>query len=157
MHKLYRKFVYCVGMTCSLMFFVMFGVSLLQVFFRYVLNDSLIWSEELARYLFVWISFLGGTLVMDRGTHIKIDILENLLRGGARKAVVRAAKALVLVFLVLLTVSGVMIVGLTMDQPSAVMQIPMGLVYLAIPVGSIAMIVSLVMNFANDGVVGEAR
>jgi TRAP-type C4-dicarboxylate transport system permease small subunit len=46
-----------------------------QVFYRYVLNDSLFWSEELARYLLVWISFLGATTAYYRGVHPGVDIL----------------------------------------------------------------------------------
>ena len=47
-----------------------------QVFFRYVLNQSLFWSEELARYLLVWLSFLGASVAYRRKAHPGIDILQ---------------------------------------------------------------------------------
>ncbi|MEE4240104.1 MAG: TRAP transporter small permease, partial [Desulfopila sp.] len=50
-----------------------------QVFFRYILNSSLFWSEELARYLLVWITFLGATSAYYRGIHPGIDILTQRL------------------------------------------------------------------------------
>jgi TRAP-type C4-dicarboxylate transport system permease small subunit len=151
MEKLYRQFMRVLDLVCAFMFFSMFTVSLLQVVFRYVFNDSLSWTEEMARYLFVWISFLGGAVVMDRGGNIKIDILENMLRNPLRQTVIVAAKISILAFLTGLAVSGVMIVGLTMDQPSAVMQIPMGLVYAAIPTGAIAMAIVMVRGLFPNG------
>ena len=47
----------------------------LQVFFRYGLNRSLFWSEELARYLMVWLTFLGATTAYRRGVHPGVDVL----------------------------------------------------------------------------------
>ncbi|MEZ4525863.1 MAG: TRAP transporter small permease [Desulfobacterales bacterium] len=46
----------------------------LQVFFRYVLNHSLFWSEELARFLLVWLSFLGAASAYRRGVHPGVDV-----------------------------------------------------------------------------------
>lgn len=48
-------------------------VMIVQVFFRYVLNQSLYWSEEIVRYLFVWFVFLGGAIVLRDNDHIGID------------------------------------------------------------------------------------
>jgi TRAP-type C4-dicarboxylate transport system permease small subunit len=49
----------------------------LQVFFRYVLNQSLFWSEELARFLLVWLSFLGASVAYRRKAHPGIDVLSS--------------------------------------------------------------------------------
>ncbi len=48
-----------------------------QVFFRYVLNDSLFWSEELARYMLVWLSFLGATVAAYHHLHPGVDVLTS--------------------------------------------------------------------------------
>lgn len=58
---------------------VMTLVVVLQVFCRYLLNHSLFWSEELARYLLVWLSFLGATVAYHRGMHPAVDIVYNRL------------------------------------------------------------------------------
>jgi TRAP-type C4-dicarboxylate transport system permease small subunit len=62
--------------------YLLFGLGLtmtvvvaVQVFFRYVLNHSLFWSEELARYLLVWLSFLGDSVAYRRKAHPGIDVL----------------------------------------------------------------------------------
>lgn len=47
----------------------------LQVFFRYMLNHSLFWSEELARYILVWLTFMGATTAYYRNLHPGVDIL----------------------------------------------------------------------------------
>ncbi len=55
--------------------FTMSAVVAVQVFSRYVLNHSLFWSEELARYLLVWLTFLGASVAYRRNLHPGIDIV----------------------------------------------------------------------------------
>ena len=71
----------------------MFACVLAQVVFRYFLGAPLVWSDELARYLFVWASFLGWILAARRRSHLSIDMLATKLppRG---QAVVRAFGAM---------------------------------------------------------------
>ena len=60
-----------------LLFGLGFGMAMLvavQVFFRYVLNQSLFWSEELARYLLIWLTFLGASCAYYRHAHPGVDI-----------------------------------------------------------------------------------
>lgn len=57
-----------------------------QVFSRYVLNHSLFWSEELARYILVWLSFLGATVAYRRGANPGVDVLYSRLPEGPRRA-----------------------------------------------------------------------
>src|SRR5436309_1170313 len=54
----------------------------LQFFTRYVLNDSLSWTEEIARYGLMWIVFIGGATVTRRNTHIAVELLSNVMRPG---------------------------------------------------------------------------
>ena len=50
-----------------------------QFFTRYVLNDSLAWTEEIARYGLMWITFVGAAVAMRRRTHIAVEVLHNFL------------------------------------------------------------------------------
>jgi len=52
-----------------------FALGVIQVFFRYVVQSSLGWSEELSRYLFVWLIFIGSAVALPKGFHIAIDML----------------------------------------------------------------------------------
>ena len=65
--------------------FSMTVVVAVQVFSRYVLNQSLFWSEELARYLLVWLSFLGASVAYRRKAHPGIDVLSAKMSGALRK------------------------------------------------------------------------
>ncbi len=56
-----------------------------QVFYRYVLNSSLFWSEELARYLLVWLSFLGATSAYYRKIHPGIDIVSRQFSNSGQR------------------------------------------------------------------------
>lgn len=138
-----------VGYGCSLLFGVMVVVSLAQVFFRYVLNDSLTWSEELARYLFVWVSFLGAAIALHRKMHIAVDILTSIVSERARRIMLLITQVAVLFLLVVLIGYGMRITLLTWNTPSAALRIPMGLVYLAIPTGAFCMLVILICQFLD--------
>ena len=65
---------------------VMICVTLAQVVFRYVIAAPLPWSEELARYCFVWIVFLGGAVGLARGIHLGVDLVVNALPPPLRRA-----------------------------------------------------------------------
>jgi len=83
--------------------FSMAAIVAVQVFFRYVLNHSLFWSEELARFLLIWLTFLGASVAYHRQSHPGIDTLFRLLPARLKKG------AVICVHLASLTLFGVMI------------------------------------------------
>jgi len=78
-------------------FWALAAVVFYQVFTRYVLNDAAGWTEEIARYLLVAVTFLGGAMGVRRGTHIQVDFVYRFLPRSSGRAlavfvdVVRAA------------------------------------------------------------------
>src|ERR1041385_8500762 len=62
----------------------------LQVFTRYVLNDSLSWTEEIARYGLMWVVFIGGIMLTRRNTHIAVELLSNVMKPGLARATLLA-------------------------------------------------------------------
>lgn len=64
---------------------VMGGLVFTQFFSRYVLNDSVAWTEEVARYLLIALTFLGSAGAVRRGSHIRVEALENALPPGPRR------------------------------------------------------------------------
>jgi TRAP-type C4-dicarboxylate transport system permease small subunit len=123
-----------------LLFVSMVAISAAQVFWRYVLNASLVWSEELARYLFIWIVFLASPLGIHQGTHIGVDLLMSHLPSKWRRAALIFTHLFILLFLVFLIVLGLRVVKMNMTQTSIAMEIPMGYIYLGIPTGALLMI-----------------
>lgn len=110
---------------------------ILQVFFRYVLNSSLSWSEEAARYLFIWSAVLGFSSSVHSRRLFSFDMLARRLgpRGRAVCAALFAVAACG--FLWALVVSGRALVAGTMSQTSPAMGIPMAVPYAALPVGGV--------------------
>jgi TRAP-type C4-dicarboxylate transport system permease small subunit len=109
---------------------------LLQVLFRYVLNQPLFWAEEVIRYGLVWSVLLGSALVAhDRG-HVRIDIIEAFVGPTGQRVVRAIAGALTWAFVVILTYAGVQFVARTVFQSSASLGVPMWTVYAAVPVGA---------------------
>lgn len=112
-----------------------------QVFARYVANYPLAWTEELARYLFVWLVFLGASQAMRHGEHIAVGLIADALPDPARRAIAVCVQALIAGFLIVLIVQGVRVVTIVAPLPSIALKVSMAAVYLAIPVAGLAMLV----------------
>jgi TRAP-type C4-dicarboxylate transport system permease small subunit len=110
---------------------------------RYVFNYSIIWVEELTRYMMVWVGFIGSGLVLRYGAHIAVDAFQDLLPKRAAQ-VLRAVIVLVLATAFgAMTWLGFQYVNFAWDQETPVLNWNFGIVYLAIPIGSALMLVHL--------------
>lgn len=155
-----------VGRSCNaiarlllvLMSAVMAVTILAQVFLRYVVKASLPWSEELARYLMVWIGLMGASLAMHEGRHVGVTLLVDRLRGGVQKAVTGIALVAVLWFLWLMISQGAVLLQNIWQQRSPALNLPMVIPYAAIPLGATFMAVQVLLALCRlflGG--GEAR
>lgn len=79
-----NKVVSYAGVAC---FVVLIVACVTQVFFRFVLNNSLSWTEELARYAFIWMHLMGASLLIENGGHATVTAILDTLHGSVRKAV----------------------------------------------------------------------
>lgn len=109
---------------------------LAQVLWRYVLDDPLTWSEEAARYLLVWASFLCAWLAWRSRAHLGLDVLVARAPERWHGGLDRGVEAAVAGFALLSLQVSQRMVSVGMMQPSAVLEIPMGWVYLAWPVAA---------------------
>ncbi len=116
----------------------------LQVFSRYVLNHSLYWSEELARYLFIWLVFLSAAIVLRMDRHIQVTAFVDLLPLRLRQAIYFLGDLLMLGFAGVVLVEGIRLASMVWTVWTAAMEIPWSLVYLGIILGMAAMFVTLV-------------
>lgn len=123
------------------MLFVIF----VQVIFRYVLHHSLTFSEELARYLFVYIVFFGTAVVARENGHIVMGVLTQKLKGKIAKYTKITAYGFTMLFVIILFYQGLKIVILTSYQLSPALRIPMSYVYLAIPMASFVMFCNILI------------
>ena len=130
---------------------VMTGVIGLQVFFRYVLNASLIWPEELARYAMVWVTCLASGIAVRQAAHLGIDSVVRRLPPPARRAVLLGGHAATLSFLTVVLASGVNMVGRVIGQASVALDLPMAVPYAAVPVGAALMLYEYVRLMVGWG------
>ncbi len=116
---------------------IMVVVIAMQVFMRYIMGASLAWSEELARYSFIWLVYLGISYGVKKQRHIKVDIMLLLLKDKGKIVLNIIANIIFLGFAIFVIIYGYSIAErlLTWGQTSPALRLPVGLVYMATPVG----------------------
>ena len=120
-----------------------------QVFARYVdFVPRAIWTEEIARYAFVWMLFLGAAIAVRTGSHFTIDLLPNL-SPRADKIVNIVVALLMLAVALLIFFGGVRFSQIGMNRTSTSSGISLGYVYMALPVSGAAMVVFLLERLVN--------
>ena len=128
-----------VSYTMIGMMAVMTITIIIQVFLRYIFSYSLSWSEEVARYLMIWVAFLGGSLALKKGLHIGVELVVTRLDPGVKRWVVFFSQLLIFLFLVFLTIGGIELTWAVRDQSSPALLFSMSLAYLSAPVGGLFM------------------
>jgi len=121
----------------------------LQIVCR-VFFDALPWTEEVARYLLVWSTFLGATLAYKRGSHISVTVLIDLFKGKGKKIFTIANIISSLVFFAVIIRYGFKYMSLQATQVSAALRIPIKYVYLVIPVSFIVMVIHGLSTLLNE-------
>ena len=119
---------------------VTFAVLVLQVFSRYVFDLPLTWTEELARYLFVWSVFVGASQAMRYGEHIAIGMLIDRLPKPLAKFIALWMNALMALFLLVLIVKGTDLAIKVAELPSTALEISMAFVFAPLPLAAAAML-----------------
>ena len=112
-------------------------IVVLQVFFRYVLNSSLSWSEEAARYLFIWAALLGFSSSVEARRLFSFEMLAARLPAFGRRVCAGLYVIAALLFLWAIVVNGGLLAARTMSQTSPAMGLPMAAAYAALPIGGV--------------------
>ena len=131
-------------------------VVLVSVFFRYVLNDSLIWAEEFARFGLIAITFLGTGIGFKKDSHIRVDLIDKLPRRAARSLRVFASLAS-LALMGWLAVQAVRIMPILANSKSAAMEMPMSWLYAMVAAGLAGGCLRLVLSFLGGRKEGSGR
>jgi TRAP-type transport system small permease protein len=130
----------------------------LQFFTRYVLNDSLAWTEEIARYALMWIVFIGGAMVTRRNSHIAVELLSNVMKPGRLRAVLLAFVDFVkLGFFGLLAFISWTITERMHQQRMTVFDLPMSYVYGGVAFGCFLMLIRQIQNVWRNARIGWSR
>ena len=123
------------------LFWALAFIVFLQFFTRYILNDSLSWTEEIARYGLMSLAFVGGAVVTRKKAHIAVELLSNLMKPGPLKSALLAlADFVTLGFMGLLAYFSVTIVERMHSQRMTVFELPMSIVYGVVGLGCFMML-----------------
>ena len=124
---------------------------LTQVFFRYVVDESISWSEEAARYMMIWMGCLGAVVALRQGRHIGVRVLvERLPSKAYDRLIVPLVQLIIGTFLGVLFWQGLDLAYNNYDQLSPALEIPMLFPYGAVPVGALLMIIDIVADIMED-------
>ena len=120
-----------------------------QVAMRYIFNSPLTWSEELAVFVMIWLTFIGSLICMRDKEHIEVTILVDHLPRTLQRIVVAFSRLASVFFLLVVAYYGSDLVMENMTVTSPANKISMGLVYTIIPLSSIGMAFYLVKAIAK--------
>ena len=120
------------------------------VFWRYVLNDSLSWTEEVARYLMIWLAAIGAIVAMHRKDLVAINILPDALSGLAERALRIFISCIALVTSAFLVYYGYFLADNAWGQSAASFKMPMFFVTIAIPIAASAFCLIAIENIMSQ-------
>lgn len=125
---------------------IVFGLvtllTIYQVFARYVLNDPLVWSEEIIRYSMIWIVMLGTVVALRKGLLVSVEIVLHIVPKKVKKIMEIIIVLLNIVFLFILIRYGSILVELTSGQSVGALDLPIAVLYYSVPVAGVIGIVN---------------
>ncbi len=132
----------------SLLLAVIVLLMTIQVIMRYCFSNSLSWSEELSRYLFIWFTFLGISYSIRYNLHLKVDIIYNLLP-KYRPYLMAISDFLFLVYLLYMIEPGFRMLNTLKNtgQTSTAIKIPIYIVYASLLTGYLLAILRLAQKY----------
>ncbi|MCB0836985.1 MAG: TRAP transporter small permease [Bacteroidetes bacterium] len=124
-----------------------------QVFSRYILKSPSSWTDELARFLLIWLGLLGAAYATGKKMHLAIDLLPMSLEGKKADRLNVVIQIIVLLFALFAMVLGGMrlvYITLILEQTSAAMSVPLWIVYLVIPISGILIVYYSILNMKKE-------
>lgn len=124
----------------------------IQVVMRYVFHNSLSWSEEAVRYLYVWQTWVGVSYAARNGSHLRITMLKDRLPAKGQKVLELFVTILWIGFAIFVMIQGMSAVSTiaSFGQKSSALKIPMQICYMSIPVGMVLMSIRLIERAYKD-------
>ena len=146
------------GLICFLMGAMVLNV-LWQVFTRFVLRHPSSFTEELARYMMIWVGLLGSAYAAGKKSHLALDLVTSRLDGARQRVSEIFIHAFILLFAATVLLGGggrLVWIQLSLGQQSAALQLKLGYVYLAVPLAGLCIAFYSFLAL-RDAVRGDAR
>ena len=157
LHTIRKGINLVLSFASALIFAAMVIIGTYQIVTRFVFNSPSTVSEELLTYSFTWMALLATAYVFGKRDHMRMGVLADKFSDKAQKAWSIAAEVLIMLLAgAVMVYGGVTIVQLTMTQSTASLGIPMGVVYIILPVSGILIVFYSILNIV-DLVTGQAK
>lgn len=143
MIKKFGKFATNAGeIFCGIGFASLFAVFIIQIFFRYVFNDPLSWSQEVAGILYVWIVCVGSATIVKERDHVSFDLFYESVAPSKRRIMALMGTGFMLVVLLLSLYGNYDYIAFTARQKTPTLRLPMTVVFSAFGVFLVLVIVN---------------
>lgn len=145
----FRKIQEFINMVTGIMLMALCVIVFVQVIMRYFIGRSAPWSEELTRYLFVWIIFLSVNLGIRDAIEIKIDLLDMFCKGNLMK-ILQIVRYCISILIMLGCMAGsILMIEIGKMALSPTLQLPMCFVYLVFPIGFLLNMVEMLIKIKD--------
>jgi TRAP-type C4-dicarboxylate transport system permease small subunit len=131
----------------SLLFIIMVTLVAIQVLTRFVIDYPISWTEEIARFLMIYIVMLGSSLLVRKNGHIAVDFLLEIVSANTKKKIELINIVICGIFFIIFAYCGIELTIAVISQVSPTLQFSMALAYAAIPIGAILMILNAISIF----------
>ena len=138
------------GIFLAILMAIMTVDVLWGVFTRYAMGNQASWSEELARFLLIWIGILGAAYASGQNMHLAIDLLSDKLNPKKQKRLIALIRIMIIAFaFFVLIVGGFRLLYITqlLGQTSPALQIPMAIVYAVLPISGLLVVYYKINDF----------
>ena len=136
-----RKCCAVLEALAGVIFLTLFGLNILRIAMRYIAGAAWIWVPDLSRLLFIWVVFIGASVLVARNEHLVMDFFVTKLKPVAARRLGMVIRLAELAFFGVMLIGGVRIVDVRMRIPFDTWDFPTGWAYLAVPVCAVFMIV----------------
>ncbi len=123
------------------LFLALFVLNILRILLRYFLGIAWLWEPDFSRLLFIWIVFVGATVLYVGKGHLVVDFFLSRMRPRTRGRMHFIIDLVTAVFLAVLVVKGIEVTKVRMGIPFDTWDLPTGYAYVAVPICSVLMII----------------
>jgi len=131
---------------CSGIVVIMMGVLFIGVIFRYILQNPLLWTDELSRLSLIWLTFIGIAVGVKEESHACVNFFEQRLPLTNQRILRVARKGTFLIFAALMIIYGTKLLKLKMFIPTPALRWPWGLFYLPCIVSGGLIIIHILLD-----------
>lgn len=135
-----EKIYSVISLMSGIMFLMLFILNILRIGMRYIWGVSWIWIPDFSRFLFIWIVFLGASVLVGKNEHMLMDFFLGKMRPGKKRIMEIIIQIGQLPFFGVMLMSGIKITRVRMRIPFDTWDFPTGWAYLAVPVCAVLMI-----------------